>query len=84
MNNTNIIQLPSAKGYIESMLEEYCLSQSKFCKIAGLDRPFFNAILRGRKPAGEFTISLIAKGLEKLDEQDWKIHAKYVRRELGK
>lgn len=77
----NVIPLhprPTPAAYIANVLAENCCSQRAFCKLVGIDRPYFNRILKGQS-FGETYRRLIAEGLERLDGKPWREHARRLK-----
>ena len=69
-------------NYIKTILKEHLMSNGEFCRLLGLDRSHLQKLMKGIHKPTMKTIRLLAQGLERVDKQDWKYHAREIIEEL--
>jgi transcriptional regulator with XRE-family HTH domain len=77
-------QRKNTMNHIRTILKEHFLSRNEYCKIMGLDPSHLLRLMKNHHKPTRKTIRLLAKGLERVDKQDWKYHAREITEELEK
>ena len=66
-------------NYLAEWMDLHCLSLRDFGKIVGICHSHLSKICRQKHKPHPRTRKLLAMGMQRVDSQDWKIHAQKLK-----